>query len=126
MVFQTPVVKEENVKVWLDSKDEMMIQLANSCLGKPMPIEEELTEILTFFNIFSLGLIEMGLKDMSKVYERRIRLFIIGLKQLGFSSIDRREYMARRTIKGPFNRIIRRACGKAAYVMVELKRYLQV
>jgi hypothetical protein len=121
-----PTVHAEQLEIWLNSGDSMLVQFAEDCVGLPLPEEQELTDILTFFCIFNLGCAELKLFDVAKIFEKRINLFIIGLGKLGFSSDFRKEYVAKKTIPGPLLRIKRRAFGKAAYVMLELKRDAEI
>jgi hypothetical protein len=120
------IVSEEQLKVWLNSKDSVLIQLAEDCIGLPLPQEQELINILTFFSIFNLGCKEMKEETIANIFEKRINLFVIGLTKMGFSGEFRKEYVTRKTIPGPLLRIKRRAFGRAAYVMTELKRYVEI
>jgi hypothetical protein len=117
----------ENVKFWADSKDLFLINLAKDLVGKELfEIEEDLTEILLFFSIFSLGCREAKLEDLADKYKWRSDTFIIGLKQLGLKSGSYKIYVTNKTIPGPIGRIIYKASNRAAYRMVELNRYLKV
>lgn len=121
-----PVVHSEHVSLLLESKDETLINLAESFIGEPLPKEEELVEMLVFFQIFAMGFREMGLNEIADTYHKRISLFIATLSRLGLTTQKRKEYVRNILIPGPLSRIINRASLRAAYVMVDLKREIPI
>jgi hypothetical protein len=121
-VFETPLVQQHSIQIWLDSKDPILVFLAEEYLNKEVPKEEELTEVLTFFNIFALGCNVMGNMELANIYSRRANLFASVLYKLGLRNKEHKMYVTNRKIPGTINRIIRQACSRAAFLFTDAKR----
>jgi hypothetical protein len=117
------LLEEKHLKVWLNSGDPFLLDLAQKCLGEDILGGQELTEILTFLAVASLGVSEVELFELREVYTRRINLFIEALPDLGYNPGYHKEYLLKKIIPSPYYRILRSAFGKSSYKMLELKRY---
>jgi len=119
------VLQPEDVAYWAESKDYFLRDLADGFVGGPPPEEQNLIDILTFLAVFSIGYKEMAMDDLCDLFDKRINAFIVGLQRMGFTKDFRKEYVAKRTIPGPLERIIRVAFGRAAYRMFDQVREVE-
>lgn len=103
------MIVEADVRKWLDSEDEMMVGMANSCIGEETIQEENLKEALKFLNIFSLGFREIGLNSLADIYSKRTDLFIGNSLKLHISK-----------------KLIKEACNEAVYAMLESNREKEI
>ena len=111
------------VEFWKQSDDSILVRLAENIEeAKTIPSEEEMIEILTFFSVFSMGCLEMGLKDIAKAFEKRATSFIIGLRKMGLVPGKYKNYVLDCMLDGYYNRVINTAAYRAAYRFCDLSR----
>jgi len=107
---------DKGIAYLLATEDEMMVDLANIFNEeKESPTEEELTQLLAFFLVFSVGFGKMNLNSISAKFTKRANWFIGVLPVLGMESGKRRNYVRERWEPMMLNRIINKATAIAAY-----------
>ena len=105
------VVKEDMVKDWLESGDEVMVDLAKGMVGNPPPSVDEAVDILRCFVTFSVGCAQVGLKDLAEKYGRRADLFVLGLRKMGYGSGYLGGFYPEMRERAALDKIILRACS---------------
>ena len=120
---------DAGVNFWKESKDEMLIELANIVeRSKQVPSEEELIEILAFLQTFAMGTMGMALdgkgeivrpelSDIAEKFNNRESLFRLGLNKMGFCHGKYMCPLQERWIDSKFTRIVKKATTRVAYAM---------
>ena len=117
---------DKAAEYWRNSKDEMMIDLANSTEGiTEHPDEEATTEFVTFLCVFSMGCAELGLVDLSNKFKMRLELYMIGLTRMGFIPGKYKNYLWNRMVDGFYNRVVNLGTFRAAYRVCDLVRIVK-
>lgn len=137
------IVKEQELRCWLDSKDQFLVDLANFYIGKELQVdfdlkeeigrnvkdqpvytifngEKDLIQLLDFFSTFAIGAAEMKDQELKAIYDRRVVLFIHGLSKMGYSRSKGDDTL------GSLEKIVRIGTGRSVYRMLELKRFSDV
>lgn len=113
----------ENMQLWLNSNDLMLVNLANAYLEEPTKIyENDFMNLLTFLAVASISCSELEMSDLAKKFEWRINKICCGLANLGYSS---KSYMYYTTMtKRPciLKRIIMKVCNQTEYLTRESTR----
>jgi len=114
-------------KYWRECDDEFLAGLADSYEDSTeAPDEEELIEILTCLFVFSMGLREMGLHELSETFEKRAVKVGIGINKMGYKAGTKyKNYVLNRKMDGFHDRIMKKASFRAAYRMVDLVRTIK-
>ena len=109
-------------KYWRDTGDEMLSSLADSVdeLGE-LPEEKELTDLLTFYLIFSIGCRELKLEVEAEKFNNRATHFLRGLRALGLKEGVYHTFMGNKDLSGLYSRIQKNAALDASYRMIELR-----
>lgn len=84
--MKVEVVEKKQVKDWLESGDECMIDLAKKYIGNKIPSIEEASKQLSFFGTMGIGNTKMKNKKMNKVYNKRSELYVRGLMKMGYKN----------------------------------------
>lgn len=110
------------IQYWRDTKDEMLGSLADSVeeLGE-LPEEKELTDLLTFYLIFSIGCRELKLEKEAENFNTRATGFLGGLRALGLKEGAYHTFMGNKDLSGLYSRIQKNAALDASYRMIELR-----
>jgi hypothetical protein len=114
-------IKDPDLKAGIDyllaTEDEMLVELGKNIENKgECPTEEELTQILAFLLVFSVGCRELKLDWIADKFSKRADKFSIALSRFGMYSGQLRNPL-KNNQKEPlkYNRILSRATAIAAY-----------
>jgi hypothetical protein len=108
---------------WKDTNDPMLVDLAlyTETEGK-LPSEEELTDILTFYLVFSMGCREMKLEQEAENFNNRANALVGGLERANIKGGKYYSYMKKCAVDGVLNRIKNIASSRATYSMLDDSR----
>lgn len=111
---------EKCITHWKETNDPMLADLAlyAETEGK-LPSEEELTDLLTFYLIFSMGCKEMKLEQEAINFNNRANHLVAGLSKANIKSGTYYSYMKKHAVDGVLNRIKNIASSRATYAMLE-------
>ena len=115
-VFTERIVTEQDLALWVSSKDVFLEELAQEYIGKPPMSEQLANELLEFLCVFSLGCSQLGLPELAEVYNKRVSLFLVGFSKMGYSTGTYMFYTAMRKCYGTFQRVVRKLGGRIDYL----------
>lgn len=112
----------ESIKFWRGTGDPMLSQLANSVeeMGE-LPDEKELTDLLTFYLVFSIGCRELKLDPEAEKFDKRAIGFLSGLRAAGLKEGSYHTFMGNKDLSGLYSRIQKNAALDASYRMIEVR-----
>lgn len=112
----------DGIKYWRDTQDPMLGELANSIEESgELPDEKELTDLLTFYLVFSIGCRELKLDKEAGNFDSRATHFLGGLRAAGLREGSYHTFMGNKDLSGLYSRIQKNAALDASYRMVELR-----
>ena len=120
----TSFTPKNATKYWRECEDEFLTALADNYENlTEAPDEEELIELLTYLFVFSMGLREMKLYKLSETFEKRATRVGMGISKMGYTAGRKyKNHVLNRKMDGFYDRVMKKACFRSAYRMIDLVR----